>query len=244
MPKLMLTYKICRLTKGVFVINSFFWVVGTDTDVGKTFVTTTIMSYLQKKKKSVIPYKPIQTGVIDCANSDSSFYQKYSDVPLNEEHINSYSYKKPASPHYAARLEGEVINEQHIVKHIEKLKTLYDFVICEGAGGLYVPINEYRGTFLIDIIKQSKLPVLLVASTKLGTINHTMLSIESLNTYNIPLIGIVLNGNEGTELERDTIETIKNLTNIPTIVLPKANSLVDLSSESSELYERLIGIES
>lgn len=202
------------------------------------------MNYLQKKKKSVIPYKPIQTGVVDCTISDSSIYQKYSAVPLKEEHINSYSYKIPASPHYAARLEGEIINEQHIINHIEKLKTLYDFIICEGAGGLYVPINDERGTFLIDLIKQSKLPVLLVSKTTLGTINHTKLTMEALNTYEIPLLGIVLNGDEGTKLERDNIETIRKLTKIPTIVLPKVDSLEDLSNESSELYERLIKIES
>lgn len=240
----MLTYKMIRLTKGVFVIHSYFWVVGTDTDVGKTFVTTTIMSDLQRKQKSVIPYKPIQTGVTTSSTSDTTVYQKYSAKTLDEQHINSYSLKLPASPHYAAQLEGEVIDEQRILDHIRQLKTLYDVVICEGAGGLYVPIDEGREIYFIDLIKQSKLPVLLVARTTLGTINHILLSIEALKKNGIRVLGIVMNGNEGTDLERNNIETIKKLCNIPMIVLPKVQQFEDIQMESSQLVERMIHRES
>ena len=83
-----------------------FWIVGTDTDIGKTLVTTYFMRYFQNKGESVIPYKPVQPGII-VENSrqyygDISFYQSFSEGTLVEEHSNSYSFKEPASPHYAA----------------------------------------------------------------------------------------------------------------------------------------------
>lgn len=201
------------------------------------------MKSLQQEKKSSIPYKPIQTGVIDRKNSDSGMYQQHSADPLKDELINSYSFIEPASPHYAAQLEGKVIDEQYILNHIEKLKSMYDYVICEGAGGLYVPIDEEREVYFIDLIKQSKLPVLLVARTTLGTINHTLLSLDVLKGHDIPVLGIVLNGDQRTELERNNIGTIKNLSKLPTIVLPKVEHIGDISFEGSELFERLIEIE-
>ena len=83
-----------------------FWIVGTDTDIGKTLVTTYFMRYFQNKGENVIPYKPVQPGII-VENSrqyygDISFYQSFSEGTLVEEHSNSYSFKEPASPHYAA----------------------------------------------------------------------------------------------------------------------------------------------
>ena len=83
-----------------------FSIVGTDTDIGKTLVTTYFMRYFQNKGENVIPYKPVQTGII-IENSrqyygDISFYQSFSEGTLVEEHSNSYSFKEAASPHYAA----------------------------------------------------------------------------------------------------------------------------------------------
>ncbi|HZG70498.1 MAG TPA: dethiobiotin synthase, partial [Chondromyces sp.] len=180
-----------------------FWVAGTDTDVGKTLVTTYLMRYFQAKGKNVTPYKPVQTGIISGElieyYGDTEFYRSFSEKPLVEEHLNSYSFREPASPHYAAMLEGTVIEEEVILQHIKQLKSLYDYVICEGAGGLYVPLNEQRNYHFLHLIQQSQLPVVLVARTKLGTINHTLLSVEVLKMNGIPIAGIVFNGFEGTE---------------------------------------------
>ncbi len=224
-----------------------FWIAGTDTDVGKTLVTTYFMLYFQAKGEKVTPYKPVQTGMIIEGlrqyYGDTAFYQTYSEEPLTAEHLNSYSFKEPASPHYAARLEGAVMDEEVILDHINQLQSFYDYVICEGAGGLYVPINEQRNIYFLDLMKQSELPVVLVARTTLGTINHTMLSLEVLKMKEIPIAGIVFNGFAGTELERDNIETIKSMTDYPTLVIPQLKNLSDLkmlSIENTESFERLI----
>ncbi len=230
-------------------MTQHFWIVGTDTDVGKTLVTAYFMRYFQEKGASVIPYKPVQTGIIVEGShqyyGDTAFYQSFSDKALVEEHLNSYSFKEPASPHYAAMLEGKEIQKEVILQHIEQLKAEYDYVICEGAGGLYVPLVEQGHYHFLHLIKQSGLPVVLVARTKVGTINHTLLSIEALKLNNIPIAGIVFNAFEGTELERNNISTIEHMTGLSSLVIPNLKNLEDLKklpNEELEFFERLVSI--
>lgn len=247
----MLTFHLCRFTylKEEDRMTKHFWVVGTDTDVGKTLITTYFMRYFQAKGENVIPYKPVQTGIL-VENSkpyygDTAFYQSFSEGTLVKEHLNSYSFKEPASPHYAARLEGKQIQEEVILQHIKQLKSIYDYVICEGAGGLYVPLNEQRNYHFLDLIQQSQLPVVLVARTKVGTINHTLLSLEALKMKDIPIIGIVFNAFEGTKIEVDNINTIAQITNLPIHVIPKLENPEDLHTlqvEETEFLERLLSI--
>lgn len=223
-----------------------FWIVGTDTDVGKTLVTAYFMRRFQMKGKNVIPYKPVQTGIITENNKsyygDTTFYQSLSETHLIERHLNSYSFKEPASPHYAAMLEDLEIQGDVILEHITKLKSLYDFLICEGAGGLYVPLDEQRNYYFLHLIQQSQLPVVLVTRTKVGTINHTLLSLEALKMKDIPIVGIVFNEFEGTKLEMNNIDAIQNFTNLPYLIIPKLKNLSDLKDiriENDEFFERL-----
>lgn len=228
-------------------MTQHFWIVGTDTDVGKTLVTTYFMRYFQLKRKSIIPYKPVQTGLIieddRSYYGDTTFYQSFSEEVLVEEHLNSYSFKEPASPHYAASLEDTIIEKEVILQHIQRLKALYDYVICEGAGGLYVPLNEQQNYYFIDLIEDSQLPIILVTRTTLGTINHTLLSLEALKKREVPIAGIVFNAFEGTQLEMDIIRTIHHITGLPSITIPKLKSPSDLkhiSIEDIPFFERLL----
>jgi dethiobiotin synthetase len=227
-------------------LTQHFWIVGTDTDVGKTFVTTYFMRYLQEKGKSIIPYKPVQTGINEENlenSSDTVFYQSFSKEPLRKEHMNSYSFKEPASPHYAAMLENTAISEDIILNQIECLKTLYEYVICEGAGGLYVPLKEKQYYFFLDLIRQSQLPVILVTRTTLGTLNHTLLSLEVLKYNGISIAGIVCNAFGGTELEMNNIHTIKEITSLPTLVIPKISEAAEFKEyylKGKDSLERLL----
>ncbi|MCH1624372.1 dethiobiotin synthase [Fredinandcohnia quinoae] len=221
-----------------------FWIAGTDTDIGKTLVTTIFMRYFQAKGAKVAPYKPIQTGVgVDGISlSDTEFYKSFSEVDLVEEDLNSYSFNEPASPHYAARLEKVLIDEGVILQHIKDLLAKYDVVICEGAGGLFVPIDDQCNYHFVHLIKQSQLPVLLVASTRLGTINHTLLSVEALKKRGIPIVGIVFNSFGGTELETDNIRTIEQMTSLPSVVIPQFKDLSEITQftlDITKLLERL-----
>lgn len=223
-----------------------FWVVGTDTDVGKTFIATLFMRYLQKKGFKVVPYKPVQTGVMKKNNKtyyhDTSSYLNYSLQPLSPNSINSYSFPAPASPHYAAELEGEWISGAKILNKIEQLQDEYDVVICEGAGGLYVPLQSHTSLTLLDIIQRSKLPVVLVTHPKLGTINHTLLSIGALNARGIELLGIVINQYEHSEIEKNNIQTLQRFIPHQQFVVVEGNRTIE-SFDEETIFERLMNRE-
>lgn len=220
-----------------------FWVVGTDTDVGKTFITTLFMRYLQKRGLKVTPYKPVQTGEMERNGQpyyhDTTNYLEYSLHPLAIESINTYSFPVPASPHYAAELAGETIQEDSILIVINQLKLEYDTVICEGAGGLYVPLHSDTSITLLDVIQQSTLPVILVAHPKLGTINHTLLSVNALKARGIDLLGIVINQYGHSALEEDNIATLKRFIPDTPFVIVEANRTIE-SFDDEVIFERLM----
>ncbi|WP_155591437.1 dethiobiotin synthase [Lysinibacillus cavernae] len=228
-----------------------FWVVGTDTDVGKTVVTTLLMCHLQRQGLNVTPYKPVQTGEV-YENGygyyyDTTMYEKHSLQKLTQEHINSYSFKEAASPHFAAQLEGQHINVETLLQRIQLLQESYDVLICEGAGGLFVPFDARNGTTLLDVIVSSKLPVVLVTRTTLGTINHTLLTMEALKSRKIDVLGIVFNGDKGSMMEQDNIQTILQYHPVPYAIIPQLQDFTQLLNHSvthTTLFERLFPYES
>lgn len=157
------------------------FITGTDTNVGKTLISSWIALHT-----GFSYFKPIQTGTRD--GSDSFEIQKLSDTKIYPE---SYAYKEPLSPHLAAKLENDMIDIEKIV--LPPSRNL----IVEGAGGVLVPIND---TYLmVDLIKKLGAPVILVARTTLGTINHTLLSLEALRSRNITVLGVIMNGEQNTQ---------------------------------------------
>lgn len=163
------------------------FITGTDTNVGKTLISSWIALHT-----GFSYFKPIQTGTRD--GSDSFEVQKLSDTKI---YLESYAYKEPLSPHLAAKLENDMIDIEKIV--LPPSRNL----IIEGAGGVLVPIND---TYLmVDLIEKLGAPVILVARTTLGTINHTLLSLEVLRSRNIPVLGVIMNGEQNPQ-NSDSIE--------------------------------------
>lgn len=223
-----------------------FWVVGTDTDIGKTCVTTMLMRQLQAQGLLVTPYKPVQTGEViengDAYYVDTAMYKTYSLQPLEQSNINLYSFKEPASPHFAAQLEEQQIDTSRIHQQLEHLQQAYDVVICEGAGGIFVPLNANGKETLLDVIAESQLPVVVVTRTKLGTINHTLLTLETLQSRGIEVLGIVFNGDTGTAMERNNIETILQHCPKPYAIIPQYENIsevIDHSITHTSLFEGL-----
>ncbi|EON72030.1 dethiobiotin synthase [Lysinibacillus sphaericus] len=223
-----------------------FWVVGTDTEVGKTCVTTLLMRQLQQQGFRVTPYKPVQTGEVyrdgESYYHDTEMYEKYSLQMLDLDNLNGYSFKEAASPHFAAQLEGQQINTQHLLKQLQMLQQSYDVVICEGAGGLFVPLDIIGEMTLLDVIVQSKLPVVVVTRTTLGTINHTLLTLESLQSRDIEVLGIVFNGDTGSPIEQSNIETILQYHALPYATIPQfqnISEIVEYAITDTTLFERL-----
>lgn len=228
-----------------------FWVVGTDTDVGKTCITTLLMRQLQEHGLYVAPYKPVQTGeVIEDGRSyyyDTMMYQQYSLQSLDRESLNGYSFKVAASPHFAAQLEGQQIDGGRLVEQLQTLQQVNDVVICEGAGGLFVPLNIQGTTTLLDVIVESKLPVVVVTRTKLGTINHTLLTLEALRTRHIEVLGLIFNNYTSTLIEQNNIQTILQYQPLPHVTIPKLRDIgevVQYNIAHSTLWERLLQHES
>ncbi len=224
-----------------------FWVVGTDTDVGKTCITTLLMRQLQQHNFRTVPYKPVQTGVVTEQGKiyyhDTKMYETYSLQKLNTAALNSYSFKEPASPHFAAHLEGQQIDQERLIQHIQTLKQVYDVVICEGAGGIMVPMESGGKSTLLDVIVESCLPVVVVAHTKLGTINHTLLTLEALAARRVEVLGLVFNGHTQTAIEVNNIETILYHHKLPYAVVPQLQNIqqvVDYPIQHTSLFERLL----
>jgi len=169
------------------------FVTGTDTDVGKTVVAAALTLGLD-----AYYWKPIQSGLTP--STDTADVRRWTGLPGERFVPESYRLREPMSPHAAAEIDDVTIHVERIVA--TELPTDRPVVI-EGAGGLMVPLN---GTdLMIDLVARLGAPVVLVARTALGTLNHTLLSVSELRRRSIPLLGVVLNGDEH-ESNRRAIE--------------------------------------
>ncbi len=182
-----------------------YFVTGTDTDIGKTVVS----AFLVHKLNSLY-WKPIQSGIL--YDDDTKEVKKICNLAPNRYLKQSYLLKEPLSPHLAARLENVTIDTKSI--HIPKEYANQDIII-EGAGGIFVPLND--NTMIIDLIKQLDLETIIVARSGLGTINHTLLTLAALRSYNIKIKGVILKGDYNPENKKDieTYGNIKILAQIP-----------------------------
>jgi dethiobiotin synthetase len=195
------------------------FITGTDTDIGKTFVTAILAKIASSLDLTNIVMKPIQTG-IEQYEEDLDTVYKFAPqtIKLSNEIISPYRLKLPASPHFAAEKESVMINVKTILEAKEQALSLNpDLLLIEGAGGVMVPI--VKNYLMIDLISEMKIPAIVVTSTKLGTINHTLLTIDKLQKSNIPIAAVIFTGlsSSPTEIELNSIETIKKLSNINNI---------------------------
>lgn len=181
--------------------NSYF-ITGTDTNIGKTVASTVLAVGLNANY-----WKPIQTGSTE--QTDRSFVERWIGARALPE---SYTFDLPASPHLAALQEGRKIEFEKICKDFKAMSV---DVVVEGAGGLLVPIGE-RQT-IADLISVFLLPTIVVTSTRLGTINHTLLTLEGLKNRSIEVAGFITVGKESSEITH-TIENFsgaRSLGHIP-----------------------------
>ncbi len=158
-----------------------FFVSGTDTDVGKTVVSALVTLGLGARY-----WKPVQSGTLE--GWDRERVQAWTGLPDDHFRPETYALREPLSPHAAAALDGVRIDLDAFVLPPSDGRPL----VVEGAGGLLVPLNEEA--LVIDLIDRLQLPVLLVARSGLGTINHTLLSLAALRSRQLPILGVVLNG--------------------------------------------------
>ena len=179
------------MKKGIFI-------TGTDTGVGKTFVACGLIKAMKEKGLNVCPMKPVESG---CRASrgrlvpaDTNKLIKASGVNEPIDLINPYRLKHPLAPSVAADIEGVKIERRKILSAHSRLSKKYDITIVEGAGGIMAPI--YKKYLFLDLAKDLGLPVVIVSRPGLGTINHTLLTIEALKNKGLDISGVIINYSE------------------------------------------------
>lgn len=191
-------------------MNPVVYIAGTDTDAGKTVIAAALASALDAHY-----WKPVQAGT--GGGGDSAEVVRLG-VPADRIRPEAYRLKTPASPHFAAECDGLEIDPSLTLPRINAP------LVVEGAGGLMVPLS--RKFLQIDLIARWRVPVVLVAATRLGTINHSLLSIEALKRRGIPILGVAFNGSVQTEAQRDALATICEFGGVKRLgVLPHLDAL-------------------
>jgi dethiobiotin synthetase len=180
-------------------VNRDLFVTGTDTDVGKTLLSSTLVAALQRKY-----WKPIQTG--SSQGTDRERVMRWAGVGAGETFPESYIFDPPVSPHLAAEKQGTVIELHHLQR-----PSWHGPLIIEGAGGLLVPINGEA--FMADVIAHLGAPVIIAVRTALGTINHTLLTIAAARNASLTLRGVVMIGKPNA----DNYRAIERYGHVPVI---------------------------
>lgn len=224
------------------VFEKGFFVIGTDTGIGKTYVSSLLYKGLKEFGGGY--YKPIQSGCFRKGNSlvapDVEFVCSMAGVEYDEKMV-TYTLEAEVSPHLASELENVEIEVEKVVEEWEKLKKRYRYMIVEGAGGLYVPLIRDK-FYIFDLIKKLNLPVILVCSSRVGAINHSMLTIDKLKSFGIDIHGLIFNNVtddfERDYFEKDNIEIVLKLSGIKNVLLVRKEQK-DFSSEEIKSFFKL-----
>lgn len=181
-------------------MSQAYFISGIDTDAGKSYVTGYLAARMMKDGQKVITQKFIQTGNTGFSE-DIDLHRKLMGTGMLPEDLDHTTapviFSYPASAQLAARLDGREIDLDAIDSATARLKELYDIVLIEGAGGLMVPVTD--DFFTIDYVSSRRLPLMLVTNGALGSINHTILSLEAIKARGIELVALLYNEHFDTD---------------------------------------------
>jgi dethiobiotin synthetase len=202
------------------VANGLF-VTGTGTEVGKTVVAAVIARTLAAEGQRVHVFKPAVTGLDEGIETDHALLRRASGSSQSDEEIAPYRYGPPASPHLAAELAGEAIDPERLRQAAGAAAEGADAIVCEGVGGLLVPLSP--SYLVLDLAADLAYPLVVVASPGLGTINHTLLTLEAARAAGLAVSAVVLTPwrAQPTEIETSNRETIARLGDIEVLTLPQ-----------------------
>lgn len=220
------------MSKGIFI-------TGTDTGVGKTIVSAAIIRALVKKGIKVGAMKPIETGcasklrVKELIPSDGIFLKDAAGMDDSIDLIVPIRFEQPLAPMVASDLEKRPVDLNKVFSAYKKLSNKYEFMVVEGVGGLLVPIHRFTASgvplhrsayFVSDLIKDLNLPVIVVARPTLGTINHTLLTVNYALREGLDVLGVIINYHmppAGDIAEKTNPDVLKELCPVPIIgILP------------------------
>jgi dethiobiotin synthetase len=198
--------------RGVFV-------TGTDTGVGKSVVAASVCAALAARGERVAAFKPVVSGLDEEPGEfgqDHELLASAANAGQSADDVAPYRFGPPLSPHYAAELAGERIEPAHLLE----VARVHELLVAEGVGGLLVPITT--GYLVRDLAIDLELPVVVAARTGLGTINHTLLTVEAARVAGLRVAGIVMTPwpTEAAAAERSNRETVERLSGVPVSGLP------------------------
>lgn len=189
-----------------------YFVIGTDTNVGKTYVASRLVQHFAQLGLKAIGMKPIASGCEpgeqgELQNEDVIALSNASNVAAPKNLINPYHFVPAIAPHIAAEQAAIVISLDTIAHAYQQLTTLAEVVVVEGAGGFFVPLNQTQT--LADLAVQINIPIILVVGIRLGCINHALLTVEAIKTRGLTLAGWVAN-----EIDPNSRTFAENLTSL------------------------------
>ena len=208
------------MSKGLFVI-------GTGTDIGKTYVTGLLLKYLRDSGYNACYFKAALSGAFknpdgDLIPGDAVEVLSMANLDEDTDFVVPYVYETAVSPHLASRIEGHPVEMDVVRDAYNKVASKYDYVLMEGSGGIVCPIR-YEGKdsknniMLEDIINELDLNVVLIADAGLGTINSIVTTYEYLKNRNITVCGIIMNNYKDEIMEKDNVLMVEHITGIPVI---------------------------
>ena len=183
-------------------MNSFF-ITGTDTDVGKTCVSAALANYFREKNIDVGVMKPFASGYkssVDSVSEDVEILMKYSQAHDLIDLVNPYYFEIPTSPYDASKQLNLEIDISKVIDSYKELASIHDIVIVEGIGGIMTPIS--KNYFVSDLISDLNLDSIIVTGSKIGSVNHLMLTYDHVRQKNLKFKGFIINQNvaDGYEL--------------------------------------------
>jgi dethiobiotin synthetase len=190
-------------------MNRGIFVTGTDTEVGKTVVACGIARFLRMREIKVGVMKPVASGTRD----DAKLLIRAAEVSDDLSLVNPLFFKAPLAPTVAAAMERRELHLENVYSAFWTLSKKYDVMIVEGIGGVKVPLGE--STYVADMIEALRLPALVVSRAGLGTLNHTLLTLEALEKEKIQTLGVLFNGGKGsTFVEKTNPEALQEHTTV------------------------------
>jgi dethiobiotin synthetase len=218
-----------------------FFVTGTGTEVGKTVVAAVVANDLRRGGASVAVFKPAVTGLDAPGETDHALLRRVAQSGQSDKEIAPYRYGPPASPHLAAAEANEEIDPERLRTAARTAAASAESFVCEGVGGLLVPLawrvcsdmrNKVAKPYLVrDLAVDLQLPLVIAAVPGLGTINHTLLTIEAARDRGLDVAAVVLTPwpDAPSAIERSNRETIEGLGEVRTMTLPQ----LDLAAPES-----------
>ena len=199
-----------------------YFITATGTDVGKTFVTALLVKKWRDSGIDAGYYKAALSGAElrdgKWVAGDADYVKRIANLPDSQEQLVSYVYKEAVSPHLAARKEGNPVELSKVQADFKAATKRHEFIFAEGSGGIICPIRyDDKKIFLGDIMKELGLPLLIVTTATLGSINACVLTVEYARARNLPIRGIIVNryGSSGNfEMENDNIRMMQDLTGL------------------------------